>query len=45
VPCGGSRNLHDYFVEVGLLKFQKSGQFPYELVRIEKARGKDKTYE
>jgi hypothetical protein len=37
MPRVGSGNLHDYVTEAGLQKLQKSGQFPYELVRIKES--------
>ncbi len=34
-PRGGSGRVHGYVAQAELLKMQKSGQFPDELVKIE----------
>ncbi len=37
-PSGGSGTHHRYVAQVELLKFQRRGQFPDELVKIEGAQ-------
>ncbi len=37
-PCGGSGTGHDWIAEAELLKLEKRGQFPGELVKIKVAQ-------